>query len=227
MVMSGFEALARSSLPASSDIDAKLEKAANEKDQGNSCFKSGDTKGALYHYHLALLCVKGLHGENDTQKKQREDIHTTVNNNMAAVYIKEAKFEKAINCCTEVLNRDPNNTKALYRRGKAYLETNSLDKSESDLKKALELDPKDAAIRKELNTIKLRNKQAETGAKQFYSTMFEKMYDKKEEGAPSVDSSSLSANHAAPTLPASKKEGKLNNNYDLTEDPLYEQLEGL
>lgn len=41
----------------------------------------------------------------------------------------------------QVLLYDKNNTKALYRRGVAYMETGQLDESESDLKKALQLDP--------------------------------------------------------------------------------------
>jgi len=41
----------------------------------------------------------------------------------------------------QVLEVDSKNVKALYKRAQAYIETADLDQAESDLKKALEIDP--------------------------------------------------------------------------------------
>jgi FK506-binding protein 4/5 len=41
----------------------------------------------------------------------------------------------------QVLEVDSKNVKALYRRAQAYIETADLDQAESDIKKALEIDP--------------------------------------------------------------------------------------
>ena len=41
----------------------------------------------------------------------------------------------------QVLEHEPQNIKALYRRGTAYLNLGRLDDSEIDLKNALQLDP--------------------------------------------------------------------------------------
>lgn len=42
---------------------------------------------------------------------------------------------------TQVLEQDPVNVKALYRRCQAYLKTSDLEKAEADIKRALIIDP--------------------------------------------------------------------------------------
>lgn len=41
----------------------------------------------------------------------------------------------------QVLEQDPLNIKALYRRCQAYLKTSDLEKAEADIKRALNIDP--------------------------------------------------------------------------------------
>jgi len=47
----------------------------------------------------------------------------------------------------QVLEVDSKNVKALYRRAQAYIETADLDQAESDLKKALEIDPSNRCVK--------------------------------------------------------------------------------
>ncbi|VEL09799.1 unnamed protein product, partial [Protopolystoma xenopodis] len=56
------------------------------------------------------------------------------------------EFYKAIDNCNEVISRDTENVKALYRRGKCYFETWDLDLAEADLKRAAKLSPSLAAM---------------------------------------------------------------------------------
>mmetsp|Transcript_24052 Transcript_24052/g.33721 ORF Transcript_24052/g.33721 Transcript_24052/m.33721 type:complete len:213 (+) Transcript_24052:97-735(+) len=156
------------------NVDQKLETAAKEKEEGNKSFKAGDHKKAVYYYHRALLYVNGMNGLSFWQTKTMNEIKVACNNNMAACYLKEEKWNKAIQCCTQVLNIEKENVKALFRRGKAYIAVKDLDKAEADLKKAQSLDPNDKAITKELQIIHHKNKQAEQKQKQFYSKLFEK-----------------------------------------------------
>jgi peptidyl-prolyl isomerase D len=58
-------------------------------------------------------------------------------------------------CCLQVLELDASNTKALFRRGSAYLLMGDADAAEADLKSAQEKDPEDSAIKKELAKVLL------------------------------------------------------------------------
>jgi tetratricopeptide (TPR) repeat protein len=70
------------------------------------------------------------------------------------------------------LQIEPNNTKALFRRGKALLAQGVLDKAANDLNKARELDPTDKAIVQELAVLKQKDKQQDQKAKKVFSNMF-------------------------------------------------------
>lgn len=47
----------------------------------------------------------------------------------------------------QVLEVDSKNVKALYRRAQAYIEKADLDQAESDLKRALEIDPRNRCVK--------------------------------------------------------------------------------
>jgi len=173
-----FSSIASSQAPQ--DLTEKLQKATLEKDEGNKYFKAGDNAKAGYHYHCALMYVKGLHNVGESDLKKVNEIKISCENNLAAVHTKEGKHLKVIPCCTRVLAIDPSNVKALYRRGKAYLEED-LDKAETDLKKAAELDPADKAIHKELVLLKQRSKQQDKKQQKFYSNIFDKIQKENEE----------------------------------------------
>lgn len=65
---------------------------------------------------------------------------------------------------TEVLNKDPNNSKALFRRGVAHLELQDFTKSKADLDLLSKNEPDNADVKKEL--VKLRAAQAEARKKE-------------------------------------------------------------
>jgi FK506-binding protein 4/5 len=48
----------------------------------------------------------------------------------------------------QVLELDPLNVKALFRRSQAYLKTSELEKAEADIKKALAIDPNNRQVYK-------------------------------------------------------------------------------
>ena len=122
-------------------------------------------------------------GITPDQTKRVNEIKIAVNNNLAAASIKEGKYKRVVDCTNKVIEIDSNNTKALFRRGKAYLEQGDLDKAERDLSKASQLDPNDGAIKKELQILKQKTKVAEKKTQKFYANMFDKM-SKDEEKEP-------------------------------------------
>eukprot|EP01119_Soliformovum_irregulare_P004527 TRINITY_DN1555_c0_g1_i1.p1 TRINITY_DN1555_c0_g1~~TRINITY_DN1555_c0_g1_i1.p1 ORF type:complete len:215 (+),score=71.83 TRINITY_DN1555_c0_g1_i1:58-702(+) len=159
----------------STDVDKKLEKANTEKEAGNEFFKTGEFRKAMYHYHQGLLNLKGLVGLTPEEKSRSDASTVTICNNMAAVHLKESKWDKCIKSCNEVLAIQPNNPKALFRRGKSYLSNNDLDKAGVDLEKAHNLDPTDKAIPQLLDILKKKNAVSEKKAAAFFSNMFTAM----------------------------------------------------
>lgn len=61
------------------------------------------------------------------QEKQVKDLTDTMHLNLAACYIKEEKWEKAAQRAGKVLEKQPENAKALFRRGHARIFLNDFD----------------------------------------------------------------------------------------------------
>lgn len=70
---------------------------------------------------------------------------------------------------------EENNIKALFRRGKAYLNLGDLDRAEADLKKANSLDPNDKMVQRELLILKKKDQQQTKKQQKFYANMFDKL----------------------------------------------------
>ncbi|XP_065920594.1 tetratricopeptide repeat protein 9C-like isoform X2 [Dysidea avara] len=163
----------------------KLGKAKELKDSGNELFKNGNTKNATKKYHQALMYVKGvlctdtsvpgipedLMYEKVTKEEKAigDELTALLHNNLAACLVKTTNWENVIKHTSQI---QPENAKALYRRGMAYYETNSLLKAEEDLEKAKTLAPKDQNIVKQLDLVKSKLKTYEDQEKKIYTNMF-------------------------------------------------------
>jgi len=66
---------------------------------------------------------------------------------MTGCHVKVGNWMDAIDLCSSVLEKDPANVKALYRRGWSYIETQEYEKANDDLLKAKELDPENKAVK--------------------------------------------------------------------------------
>ncbi|KAJ3320589.1 Tetratricopeptide repeat protein 9A [Blyttiomyces sp. JEL0837] len=167
-------------------VGEKIEKGKSEKDLGNAEFKKGAIKEALRHYHTAILYLSGLDNAHlnafvKTESMAAEvkaDIQSTIlsiHNNMAACHIKNNAWDRAILACDKVLEKTPENAKALFRRGQSYLQLNNVDKALPDLKKAAELEPNDVGIRNELAKLKQKLKEYDEKQKKDFAGMFDRM----------------------------------------------------
>lgn len=80
--------------------------------------------------------------------------------NLALAYLKVKEYQLAIKFATQALSKDPENAKALFRRGSAHMARGELDKAKEDLKQANEItEGKDAGVREALVSLKERYKQ--------------------------------------------------------------------
>lgn len=74
--------------------------------------------------------------------------------------------------CDEALSLDPNNVKALYRRGQAHLTLGEVDKALVDFEHVHQLDPENKAAQNQIAVCKQKIKQYHQEEKARYKNMF-------------------------------------------------------
>lgn len=165
-------------------IDENLLKAEGYKDKGNAFFKEGNYVEALRWYGKIPLISNAYfvgnsplsgdaissdikeanqareasmgngNGASDMQAKWAKDLRTKGNLNMAATYEKMGKMGKAKEFVNKVLDYDPTNPKAVWKRGHAILLTGDYLGAKADIDLALAGLPTDVNIRKDAAAVK-------------------------------------------------------------------------
>ena len=80
--------------------------------------------------------------------------------NLALAYLKVKEYQLAIKFATQALSKDPENAKALFRRGSAHMARGELGKAKEDLVQANAVtEGKDAGVREALAALKERYRQ--------------------------------------------------------------------
>ncbi|MBA0570504.1 hypothetical protein Golob_004155, partial [Gossypium lobatum] len=161
----------------------KIEAAGKKKEEGNALFKAGKYERALKRYEKAFRFIEYDSSFSDEEKQQAKLLKVTCNLNNAACKLKLKDYKKAKKLCTEVLELDDRNVKALYRRAQAYMELVDFDLAEADIKKALEIDPDNRDVKLEYRVLKEKIRQYNKKDAQFYGNIIAKMSKSEQEKA--------------------------------------------
>lgn len=102
-------------------------------------------------------------------------INVTVCLNLAAGELKLRNATNAKNACDEVLLNDPNNAKALYRRGQAHIELKNYDDALVDLEQAYRLSPSDKNVQNEYQRAKEVWRNYQNQQMDAYKNLFERI----------------------------------------------------
>lgn len=97
--------------------------------------------------------------------------------NIAAVELKLKNAENAKNACDEVLVSDPNNAKALYRRGQAHIDLKNYDDALVDLELAYRSLPNDKNIQNEYQRAKEIWRNYQNQQKNVYKNLFQRIWN--------------------------------------------------
>ncbi|KAK3026330.1 hypothetical protein RJ639_041379 [Escallonia herrerae] len=129
----------------------------------------------LVDFTKAIKYIEFDHTFNDVEKCQSNALRLSCNLNNAACKLKLEQYPEASRLCTEVLELDPSNVKALFRRSQAYLRTSQLENAEADIKRALSIDPDNREVKLGYKELKEKQKQYVRYEAEICSTMLSKM----------------------------------------------------
>ncbi|KAI4503599.1 hypothetical protein M0802_001002 [Mischocyttarus mexicanus] len=156
--------------------DEKLKSVPDLKEKGNFLFKNKDYDKASEMYAKAIGILEQLmlaEKPNDEEWLTLNKMKVPLLLNYAQCKLLNKEYYSVIEHCTTVLKIEPDNIKALYRRGKAYIGTWDEDKATKDLKKVTELDPSlQNMIDKELQVLATVIKEKDKIQQQIFVQMF-------------------------------------------------------
>ncbi|GAB4847012.1 Peptidyl-prolyl cis-trans isomerase cyp40, variant 2 [Ancistrocladus abbreviatus] len=141
---------------------------------GNEKYKKQDYKMALRKYRKAMryldVCweIEELDKESISLRKMRSQIYT----NSSACKLKLGDVEGALWDTDLAIRDEEDNVKAHFRRGQALMANNEIDTAVESFSKALELEPNDGIIKKELAAAKKKIADRHTREKKAYTKMF-------------------------------------------------------
>lgn len=156
--------------------DEKLESVESYRIRGNESFKRNQFKEAEEMYLNALGILEQLmlrEKPKDEEWLALAGLKVPLLLNYSQCRLLQKDYYRVIECCTEVLSYDPDNVKALYRRGKGHVGAWNAEKAEEDFKRCASLDPKlSQIIEKEMNDFKKTIKSKEQMDKANYRHLF-------------------------------------------------------
>ncbi|CAL7947725.1 unnamed protein product [Xylocopa violacea] len=123
--------------------DEKLKSIPDIREKGNTLFRNKNYESACNMYAKGIGILEQLM----LAEKPNEEEWLALNRlkiplllNYAQCKLIQKEYYAVIEHCTTVLKHDPNNVKALYRRGKAYMGAWDEERAIQDLTRAAELD---------------------------------------------------------------------------------------
>jgi len=150
-------------------VASKLQTAREKKDVADTAFKSGDLKDALRSYHEALMYLHGLDknaleslgmgipssssssavDQAASAKDEKTEVDLMLEKiyaNMSACHLKQENWRRAIDTADKAIAKNPANSKALFRKGKALGELGYFEKAETVLLEAKKVAPNEAPL---------------------------------------------------------------------------------
>lgn len=151
----------------------KLDLANKKRERGNFYYQQADYVFAINSYDIALKIVNSSSKVDFTSEEEAQllDVKMKCLNNLAASQLKLDHFEAALKSCNMVLEQQPENIKALFRKGKVLAQQGEYSEAIAVLRKALKLEPSNKTIHAELS--KLVKKHADQ--KNVETAMYKKM----------------------------------------------------
>ncbi len=165
-----------------SNFGRLLEITGHIKASGNHFYKSGERATAIRKYRKALkyinLLREAMGSTEDEEEAKIRAVEVPCCLNIAAAILKEGPaapadaLDEAMKQCVNVLEIEPTNAKALFRRGQARFLRKEYDEAVKDLNRVRELEPSDKGVVAELAKVKKARQAYVQKEKSMYGKMF-------------------------------------------------------
>lgn len=154
-----------------------------KRERGNFFFERQEFNSAIQLYRRALeyldeseggITNPTIDGELEPTNSQLQELledRIKVYNNMAQAQMKIQAFEAALKSVDTVLQCQPNNVKALFRKGKILEGKADVEGAIPLLRRAATLDPENKSIQNELSRLILKSKREARNEKDLYQKM--------------------------------------------------------
>ncbi|CAL9109235.1 unnamed protein product [Musa acuminata var. zebrina] len=143
---------------------------------GNDFFKKQDYKMALRKYRKALRYLDICWEKEEIDEEKSSLLRKTksiILTNSSACKLKLGDLKGALLDADFALREREGNAKAYFRQGQAHMALNDVDAAVESFKKALELEPNDGGIKKELAAAKKKATDRRDQERKAYSRMFQ------------------------------------------------------
>ncbi|XP_072163997.1 inactive peptidyl-prolyl cis-trans isomerase FKBP6-like isoform X1 [Diadema setosum] len=150
----------------------KLNVVNTERREGNDLYTSGNHSKALSKYMRGLRILDSAHMRNEEEERQMRHVQVKLCLNISICALKLKQPERAIANCTRVLQIEPKNPKALFRKGQAYLQLGEFPESQRFMTRAQQLLPSDPCIAKGLQDLERSWKHFKALERNCYGKMF-------------------------------------------------------
>ncbi|NXQ34465.1 FKBP8 isomerase, partial [Alaudala cheleensis] len=133
----------------------KIQLANRKRERGNFFYQQADYVLAINSYDIALRILGSSSKVDFSPDEEAEllDLKVKCLNNLAASQLKLDHFKAALKSCNLVLEHQPGNIKALFRKGKVLAQQGEYREAIPILKAALKLEPSNKTIHAELSKL--------------------------------------------------------------------------
>ncbi|EGC37939.1 hypothetical protein DICPUDRAFT_29500 [Dictyostelium purpureum] len=127
------------------------------KNQALMLFKEKNFEAAKNQFKLALqFLMVGSKNYSSVKEQYKQDV-LDVFHHLVQCSLMASEWKDARDYCTNILDIDTKNIKALQQRATANKHLDDIDESILDLERALELDPSNKSIKQSLKNYKKKN----------------------------------------------------------------------
>lgn len=134
------------------DPHALLADGKKQKEIGFGAYKVGNYEKAITCWCMARGSMKHILDKeffkgNDEKVKETADLEHTMHLNLAQAYLKNKEFYQALNFCKKVLDKEPDNLKAWYRKASAHMMGSQYPEARSAIDEMLKLESDNASAK--------------------------------------------------------------------------------